>query len=510
MNAKFGPMLDFSELGHIGRIPNYGRRIVSMLTVAIALVSISNNSIAEDGKPNYADPLKTLPPILAKGVTLPDDKSPVLCPVQKDFSQPLQLAEAIDITLCNNPQLRMSWANIKFQAGQLGEARAAYLPTLNATATDQRMRTNYPGSAFLPDTRQIGESYSGNFNLRLFDFGGRGANLNSANSLLLASIASHSATIQKALTDTIQNYFDAQTAKATWQAKQESEELSRQTVANATRKSERGAAAHSDVLQANAALAKASLDTNRALGDYRKAIANLVYTLGVSSQTTVQLAEDNHDQVKLESRNLDEWLTIAAESHPAIVAARAKWESSRQKIVSTRSEGLPSLDFFYNYYQNGYPNQGLSQVSSHEYTYGITLNIPIFDGFARNYKIREAEATAEQDEAQLHDVEHNIMNEIVKANADALSSLENLAAGDALMEAAKDSVESSTRRYEKGAADIVELLNTQATLADANLQKIRCLSEWRSARLRLLSNAGRMGHEIFHQDAASSRQSTIP
>ncbi len=488
----------------LGRIPTFRCATISILVSAMWLISNSTPALAQTGKPNYADPLKTLPPIIANGVILPDDKSPVLCPVQKDFSEPLQLSEAIDITLCNNPQLRMSWANIKYQAGQLGEARAAYLPTLNASATDQRMRTNYPGAAFLPDSRQIGESYSGAFNMRLFDFGARNANLKSANSLLLASISSHSATIQKTLTDVIQNYFDAQTARATWQAKKESEELSRMTVTNATRKAEHGAAAHSDVLQATAALAKASLDTNRALGDYRKALTTLVYTLGIPMQMTVELADDDHDDVKLESHDLDEWLNITAETHPAILAARAKWESSLQKVVSTRSDGLPSLDFFYNYYQNGYPNQGLSQINSHEYIYGITLNIPIFEGFARNYKIREAEAQAEQDEAQMIDTEHNILNEVVKANADALSSLENLAAGDALLEATQDSVESSTRRYQKGAADIIELLNTQAALADAKQQKIRCIAEWRSARLRLLSNAGLMGRDIFRSDAASS------
>lgn len=470
-----------------------------------ALALWCSGTMAADSHLNYLDPLNTLPPILASGVTLPGDKSPVLCPVQKDFSQALFLAEAVDLALCNNPQLRASWANIKYQTGQLGEARAAYLPTLSVSATEQHNRTNYPGELFYPDTLQIGKSYSGALNMRLFDFGGRDANLKSANSLLVSSIASHNATIQKALVDVIQNYFDAQTAKGAWQAKKESEDLSRLTLSTANRKAEHGAASHSDVLQANAAFAKASLDTNRALGDYRRALATLVYALGVPAQTSLLLADDEHDQVKLEVHDLDEWLERTTESHPAILAARAKWESSQQKIVSTRSDGLPSLDFFYNYYQNGYPNQGLNAVNSHEFIYGVTLNIPIFEGFARNYKIREAEAQAEQAEAQLHDTEHNILAEVVKAHADALSSLDNLASSETLLDAATESVEASTRRYDKGAADIIELLTTQAALADANQQRIRCIAEWRSARLRLLANAGFMGREMLVTSGDSSK-----
>jgi hypothetical protein len=54
-------------------------------------------------------------------------------------------------------------------------------------------------------------------------------------------------------------------------------------------------------------------------------------------------------------------------------------------------------------------------------------------------------------------------------------------------------IESSQKRYDKGAADILELLSTQSALADAQQERVRCLSDWRSARLRLMSSAGVLG-----------------
>lgn len=83
-----------------------------------------------------------------------------------------------------------------------------------------------------------------------------------------------------------------------------------------------------------------------------------------------------------------------------------------------------------------------------------------------------------------------ILSEVVKAHADAVSSLDNLAASEELIEAAQASVESSRKRYDKGAADILELLSTQAALADARQERIRCLAEWQAARLKLLASAG--------------------
>jgi len=45
------------------------------------------------------------------------------------------------------------------------------------------------------------------------------------------------------------------------------------------------------------------------------------------------------------------------------------------------------------------------------------------------------------------------------------------------------------------------MLNAQTALADAELERIRALGEWRSARLRLLANAGEMGRVSFTKAA---------
>ena len=117
----------------------------------------------------------------------------------------------------------------------------------------------------------------------------------------------------------------------------------------------------------------------------------------------------------------------------------------------------------------------------------------LLDGFSTTYKIRSAEAQAEEDEATLHDTEHNTLMAVVKAYADAVSSLQNLQASENLLNVAQESMESSKRKYERGAADILEMLNTQSALADAQQERILCLDEWRGARLKLLASVGLLG-----------------
>jgi outer membrane protein len=51
-----------------------------------------------------------------------------------DLKGPLTLHDAVERAMCNNPKTRQAWANVKIQAAAVGTARAAYLPTVAATA----------------------------------------------------------------------------------------------------------------------------------------------------------------------------------------------------------------------------------------------------------------------------------------------------------------------------------------------------------------------------------------
>ncbi len=441
---------------------------------------------------SFDDPLMAAPNTLQNGVVLPGDDVSASCPVHKDFGTPLGLDDAVDLALCNNPQIQAAWANIKIEAGALGEAKAAYLPTINGSFSRIKDKTSHPDSG-LSSTTIYSNTVYGTLSWRIFDFGARAANREAADKLLSAALATHDATIQKNLSAVVESYFDAFTARAVLDAKKQSEEIARNTLASAKKREAKGAAAQSDTLQATTALSKAILEKNRAQGAYQKALSVLVYSLGVPAATTVILPERIDERTEHEERELNEWLTQTQSNHPAIIAARAQLEAAQKKIIAAQSDGLPTLDLTGNYYENGRPNQPLTPTSTRETTIGLAVSIPLFDGFARNYKVQGAKAQAEEKEAGLADTEHQILMEVVKAHADASSALQNLQSSENLLQSAQNALKVSQRKYDKGAADILELLNTQASLADAQQERIRCLAEWRAARLKLLASAGLMG-----------------
>ncbi|WP_244869606.1 TolC family protein [Paraburkholderia aspalathi] len=479
--------------------------MLAALALANLAAPVAQSEESSRGIPDLvADPLLTRPPVLDAGAVLPGDEAPIACPARVDFTQALSLTDAVDTALCADPQAMAAWANIKLQAATVGEARAAYLPTLSVSLGRQNSDTRYP-SFSSSNSNVTGNSSYVALNWRLFDFGERAANRASARDLLAAAMASYDAALQKTLGATVQAYFDAVTARAAYRARTRTAQLAGETLAAAQRRELNGVTGRSDTLQAQTALARAQLAELRAAGDRDKTRATLVYTLGLPAGTSIVLPQNSALPLKQDIADLAEWLDVAEARHPAIKAAKAQWEAAREKITSVRSQGLPTVDFGVNFYQNGYPNQSLSAVHSNTTVVGVTLSIPLFEGFSRTYKVREAQARADQSEAQLHDAQRETLGDVVKAHADAVSSLASLDASATLLESAKAALVSSRNRYEHGAADILETLNAQSALADAEQERIRSEADWRAARLRLMAAAGVLGQQaILNIDVPAS------
>lgn len=473
-----------------------GRRVFVLLVCALFLRIASARDWPDVLTTPFADPLRVNPALLDTGKTLPGDELPPVCRDDAhDMALPLFLSDAVDLALCRNPQVQSAWAGIKVQAAQVGEARAAYLPTLNLGLSRLSQQTEYPESTFLVNTDRTSQARYATLTWRLLDFGGRDANRRASNALLEAALASHDAALQKTMASVVGLYFDAQTALAQLEAKRRGEELARQTLLTAEKREARGAGAQSDTLQARTSLAKAALEHARAMGAYEKAMVSLVAVMGMPAQPVqaLHLAPDYLDGDTAHRQDLMAWLTLAQERHPALMAARAQLDSAREKVTATRSEGLPVLDFNQSRYVNGRPNQGLSSTQTTESVSGFTLSVPLFEGFARTYKVRGAQAQVEAREAELRDAETQVLSEVAKSHADASAALHNLDASGHLITAAQAALDNVRRKYDRGISDILEMLNVQAALADAQQERVRSLAEWRSARLRLLASAGMAG-----------------
>lgn len=465
--------------------------------------------------PEWWVPSGTLAATRNQVVVLPGDQAVLVCADVPTAAQLLSLVDVLDLALCNNPQIKTALAGIKVRASSVGEAQAAYWPVLTGAANRLKNDTRFPD---LPESNssKTGNTTSLNLTWRLLDFGGRAANRDAAGQLLLAAVAGHEAALQKTLSAVVRAYYEALTAKSLLDLKTETARLTAATLASARQREAKGAAALGDVLQAQTALLKERLGEQRAQSDHRKALAALVNAMGAAAGTPLRLSENVGESALTQStqptqptqpiRPAADWLSYAEATHPAIMAAQAQLVEAQQRVIATRSEGLPSLDLTGTYYRNGSPSQGLASSKSTVTNIGVVLNVPIFDGFGRTYKTYGASAQLEQVQAQLQETRYQVQTQILQSHADAEAARQNLAPSAELLAVAQASVATSTRRYDKGAADIQELLNAQGALTQARQERLRSLMDWRSARLQLLANSGLLGRAR----AGSDEQDVLP
>jgi outer membrane protein len=464
--------------------------------LALALVALAAAAPAWSIDP--ADPLGAGEAVRAAAAASLVDAPP--CRAGAPFAAPLALIDAVDTALCANPQLRAAWARIGVEAGALGEARAAYLPTVAASVSRLAERTRYPGSELEASAQGRRTAY-GTLSWRLFDFGTRVAKHRAGEYALAAALASHDAAAQQLMGSVVRAYFEAVTAQASFTARTEELATYAATLASARRRQAGGEAGQGDTAQAGAAHAKAALERNRAEGALRRAQVQLRLAMGVPADAALTLAEPAQEEAAVDaagpSGSLGELLEQVRRDHPAIAAARAQLEAAWQQARATRAEGLPSVDLAVNYYQNGRPGQSSGGAATRELSVGVVLNVPIFDGFARHYKSRGAQAQVALKLANLEEIEQQVQAELAKGYAELESALGGLAPAAELLGHARQALAIATRRYDKGVADIGELMGAQNALAGARLERLRCQSEWRAARLNLLASGGQLGREAL-------------
>ena len=416
---------------------------------------------------------------------------------------PLTLFEAIERTLCESPKTRGAWAAVKAAAAGLGQAKSAYLPTLDgsAAAGHDRNRTEVTAAPGL------NSDYSQNVNLEslqlawvLYDFGGRSAAVKNGKQLLLAAQANQNAILQSVFAATARDYYAAQAAATKVESARRIENFSQKNFDAAGARYKSGVVPVTDQYQANTAYAQAVYERAAAEGAYRLALGTLAVDMSLSPDYALsmppmdQSAQPDARFVHAVRDLLDE----ATASHPSVVAAKAQWQAALENVRVVRAEGLPKLGVAGSLDRSSQPlNATVGTLDypsvSHSSSIGLTLQVPLFSGFNQDYKIRQAQAAADAQEQALRDAQQQVSLGVWSNYQLLQTDTENLNNTDIVLQSARQAFEAASQRYQSGVGNILELLNSQATLAAAEQQRIHAQLEWRTARLQLAASLGSLG-----------------
>ena len=410
----------------------------------------------------------------------------------------LTLEIAVEHVLCNDPQTHFTWANAKAQAAQIGIARSAWLPRLDGALTNRKghQAVDYDNEPRLSDSgRQKSSSQGLTFSWLLFDFGQRSAILERTQQLLNAATASHDAALQNTLLTTSQLYYSALAAQRILVAARQVENLAAQNFEAADAKFKAGAAALSDKLQAQTALSQARLQVTRDEGDSAYKVGLLALRMGLPPQARLTLVDNLETLIDTSfADSIDELLTRAHRNNPDLLAAAAQMEASKASIDEVRAAGYPSLSLVGNVTRNH--NTGIGSdygdVRQSDRSIGIQLIIPLFEGFGRSDRIRDAEARYDASKAQMDDVKLRVAIDTWEYYQALSTETRSLLRTRELVEQARKSFEVVQGRYQSGIGNMLEPLNALTAYANAEIAHIQALLNWQTARLNLTARIGQL------------------
>jgi outer membrane protein len=123
---------------------------------------------------------------------------------------------------------------------------------------------------------------------------------------------------------------------------------------------------------------------------------------------------------------------------------------------------------------------------------GLSLNVPIFEGFAKNARLQKARLTAQLTTAQVENLKLNIGQEVAIARNNFINAINTMNAQKTNMQTAESVYSQTKKKFESGLASNTDLSNSQNDLITAQANYVNALYTAVIAKVDFLKAIGRI------------------
>jgi len=398
----------------------------------------------------------------------------------------LTAADVVDLALRNNPTTLEAWANARAAAAAYGASRSAYFPEVDASASVTRVKT--AATAGRVAVTQTNYGPSATLTWLLLDFGGRGGAIEAARQALISADWTHNAAINDVVLQSQVAFYNYVATGALVAAQRVSLEDARANLDAAEARRQVGTATIADVLQARTALSQAQLSLETTEGTRQTARGALALALGVPANLPYDVDSVTAPvPVGALGDSVDALIARAVRDRPDLAAARATAAAAAARIRQLRGARLPSItatgDGGFTYIVN-------KSGGGSNYTIGLGLAIPLFNGFGREYSQKQAEFLADAAQAQQRSLEQQVTYQVFSSYYALQTATRSVQTANDLLASATQSDEVALARYKAGVGTVLDLLSAQSALASARAQVIQSRLNWQTSLAQLAHDAG--------------------
>ncbi len=403
----------------------------------------------------------------------------------------LTIEDAVRIGLDNHPRIKSASERIGSQAAVLGQQMSAYYPTISLNNRYVTSQSSTSGGA-----DSAAESYSSlaNFNMTLYNFGKREGNVQAARETLNATKEDYTTTTQDTVLAIKQAYYVYLGTQEVVKVRQETVRSRDLLVRQARGFYEVGTRARIDVARAEANLFSAQADLIAAENNVKIAWVTLRNAMGSPRLPEQPVAADS-PEVEM-SMNLAGARDIAFDSRSELKSFEALSKASDQLIATARRGHLPDLIFDASYGRRHVSDQtiGGDRINTFPlqptWSVGLSLNIPIFDGFRTTERVQETLHNYYNIRAQEEDRRQQIALEVEQSYLRVVETQERIKATESAAKAAKENLDLAQGRYQVGVGSIIEVTDAETLYTDAQTTYIRTIYDYKIADAQLARAMG--------------------
>ncbi|MES1923690.1 TolC family protein [Salinisphaera sp. T31B1] len=426
-------------------------------------------------------------------------------PVTADSAYSLSLQQAIDGALATNVQTLLADARRDEAAGSRAEARSAFLPHVSADVSQSRRQTNLAaqgidfGSALSGSGNAAAagglafpsvvtyNSFDARATLRqsLFDYSAwqqyQGAKIGEEIADDQLAVAREQVATQAAL-----DYVQALAARESVTAAQADLDLSRTLTDLATDQENVGIATGVDVTRAQTRQARARARLAQARTDQTRADIRLARTVGLPLNAPLALSDRLAFRAVADG-DISDALGRALAARPEIRLAARQIHQREKLLAAARGQRLPTLSAMADYGESG---NTYRENDEDTYTVGAQIQIPIFDGGAIGARIDSAASRLAQQRIQYRDTRQQVEQDVRLARRTLTTLADQVDAAQAALGLAERELNLSRDRFANGLTDNIEVVDAQASLADARNTQVAALADYTRARINLAAALG--------------------
>jgi outer membrane protein len=398
-------------------------------------------------------------------------------PADIDPNHVYSLVELIDIAQRRNPSTRVAWEQARQAAINVGIARAAYLPSLTASAVGgwEHFVLPFP-SNLVPQGFIVYNAQEAlpqlTVNYLLLDFGGRAAAVEAAGQISIAGNVAFTAAHQQLIFNVARAYFILDGADAAVRAARQGLSDAQVVQQSAEALFGRGLDTIVDVQLARRATAQARYDFAQADTAQHDAMYTLLAAMDLPPTTKLRVADASARPLPPRTaRTVDDVLSDALRQRPDLLANVAKLRASDAEIAAARAALLPKVSLSANVQGNiGQLSVNNSPYFPVEKPQGAALlkfEWPLYEGGLLQNKLALAQSKREETAAALKERTDQALREVALAYDQVDTGLQQYDAAIALQTASEAAFHSASDSYAHGIGTLTDATSAQTGLATA-------------------------------------------